>query len=46
MGEILRLLDALQFHEHGEVCPAGWTEGDQGMQPSSEGVADYLAKHS
>ncbi len=47
MGEILRLLDALQFHEkHGEVCPAGWTEGDQGMQPSSEGVASYLAKHS
>ena len=25
MDELLRLVDALQFHEeHGEVCPAGW----------------------
>ena len=43
MDELLRLVDALQFHEeHGEVCPAGWNKGDKGMQPTPEGVATYL----
>ena len=29
MDELIRLVDALQFHEeHGEVCPAGWNKGD------------------
>lgn len=47
MDELLRLVDALQFHEkHGEVCPAGWKEGDKGMKASPEGVACYLAEHS
>lgn len=46
VDEMLRLVDALQFHEeHGEVCPAGWNKGDDGMKPDAEGVADYLAKH-
>ncbi|MEJ2754791.1 MAG: peroxiredoxin, partial [Gammaproteobacteria bacterium] len=28
MDELIRLVDALQFHEeHGEVCPAGWQKG-------------------
>ncbi|GJM07389.1 MAG: alkyl hydroperoxide reductase subunit AhpC [marine bacterium B5-7] len=47
MDELVRLVDALQFHEeHGEVCPAGWKKGDDGMTASSDGVADYLADHS
>lgn len=47
MGEILRLIDALQFHEeHGEVCPANWNKGDVGMKASPEGVAKYLAENS
>jgi len=47
MGEILRLVDALQFHEqHGEVCPANWNKGDAGMNASPKGVAEYLAKNS
>ena len=47
MDELVRLVDALQFHEeHGEVCPAGWQKGDDGMTASSDGVADYLAGHS
>ncbi|MES9970584.1 MAG: peroxiredoxin, partial [Candidatus Thiodiazotropha sp.] len=38
---------ALQFNEtHGEVCPAGWKEGDAGMQGTPQGVADYLAGHA
>lgn len=47
MGEIIRTIDALHFHEqHGEVCPAGWNKGDKGMKASPEGVARYLADNS
>lgn len=47
IDEMLRMVDALQFHEkHGEVCPAGWTEGDKGMVGSTEGVASYLAEEA
>ena len=45
--EMLRMIDAMLFtNEHGEVCPAGWNKGDEGMKADTEGVADYLAKHS
>ncbi len=47
VGEALRMVDAVQFFEaHGEVCPANWQEGEDGMKPTREGVADYLAKHA
>ncbi len=47
VDEMLRLVDALQFTEtHGEVCPAGWQKGDDGMKATTEGVADYLASHA
>jgi len=47
VDEMLRLVDALQFHEeHGEVCPAGWNKGDEGMKADAAGVADYLAKNA
>jgi peroxiredoxin (alkyl hydroperoxide reductase subunit C) len=46
VDEALRMVDALQFFEkNGEVCPANWHKGDDGMAPSVDGVADYLAKH-
>jgi peroxiredoxin (alkyl hydroperoxide reductase subunit C) len=44
IDELLRLVDALQFHEkHGEVCPAGWTKGETGIKPTEEGIANFLA---
>lgn len=44
--EALRTVDALQFYEqNGEVCPADWIKGSEGMKESHAGVADYLAKH-
>lgn len=47
IDEMLRMIDALQFtEEHGEVCPAGWKEGDKGMNASPDGVASYLADNS
>lgn len=46
ISEIIRLFDALSFHEkHGEVCPANWKAGDKGMVPTAEGVAHYLTNH-
>lgn len=46
VDEALRTLDALQFtEEHGEVCPANWKQGEEGMKPSADGVAAYLSKH-
>ncbi|MBX7254994.1 MAG: peroxiredoxin [Candidatus Hydrogenedentes bacterium] len=46
VDEALRILDALQFTEkYGEVCPANWRQGEDGMKPTAEGVASYLAKH-
>jgi peroxiredoxin (alkyl hydroperoxide reductase subunit C) len=42
--EALRMVDALTFHQdNGEVCPANWDKGKDGMKATKEGVADYLA---
>jgi len=47
VDEMIRLIEALQFtEEHGEVCPAGWTEGKAGMDASPAGVAKYLSEKS
>ncbi|NIB41904.1 peroxiredoxin C [Pseudomaricurvus alkylphenolicus] len=47
VDEMLRMVDALAFHqEHGEVCPAGWKEGDKGMTASPDGVAAYLSENA
>lgn len=47
VDEMLRMIDALQFHEeHGEVCPAGWNKGDAGMNASPAGVAEYLSQNA
>ena len=46
IDEMIRMVDTMLFtNEHGEVCPAGWAKGDEGMKASTEGVAEYLGKH-
>lgn len=46
IDEALRMVDALQyFEEKGEVCPANWEQGKEGMQANAEGVAKYLSSH-
>jgi peroxiredoxin (alkyl hydroperoxide reductase subunit C) len=46
VNEALRMVDALLFHEEkGEVCPANWEPGKDGMKDTHAGVADYLASH-
>ena len=45
--EAIRMIDALQFFEaHGDVCPANWKPGEEGMVPSASGVAEYLKNHA
>ncbi len=47
IDEMLRMIDAMLFtNEHGEVCPAGWHKGEEGMKADPNGVAEYLAKHA
>ena len=47
IDEMLRMVDALQFHEeHGEVCPAQGEKGKEGMKDSPEGVAKYLKQNA
>ncbi len=46
VDEALRMVDALSFfEENGEVCPANWSKGKDGMVATHDGVADYLAAH-
>lgn len=46
IDEALRIIDALQFFEDkGEVCPANWQKGKDGMSATAEGVAKYLGSH-
>ena len=46
VDETLRMVDALQFfEENGEVCPADWHRGEEAMQATFDGVADYLGSH-
>lgn len=43
VDEVLRLIDALEFHEkNGEVCPANWKDGEKAMKPNQEGLASYF----
>lgn len=47
VDETLRVIDALDHHTtHGDVCPAGWTKGDDSMTPTQQGVSDYLTSNA
>lgn len=45
--EVLRTLKAFQYvtSHDGEVCPANWDEGSDTMNPTPDGVAQYLGSH-
>ncbi|XBC38342.1 MAG: redoxin domain-containing protein [Buchnera aphidicola (Floraphis choui)] len=43
ISDIIRMIDALHFHEtYGEVCPANWKPGKNGMTATSSGVKQYF----
>ena len=47
IDEMIRMIDALSHHQkHGEVCPAGWRDGDNAMQESPDGVSSYLSENA
>jgi peroxiredoxin (alkyl hydroperoxide reductase subunit C) len=40
------MVDAPQFFEkNGEVCPAGWQPGQEGLKETAESVASFLNQH-
>jgi len=46
VDEAIRVVDALQFNEeNGEVCPANWVKGKEGLKANHDGIAAYLSKH-
>lgn len=46
VDEAIRMVEAIQFNEeNGEVCPANWSKGKDGMKADHKGVASYLSKH-
>lgn len=43
--EAIRMVDSLQFlEENGEVCPANWSKGQEGLKATHEGIAEFLSK--
>lgn len=43
IAEVLRVLDAILFtQEHGQVCPANWAKGQNGITPTQNGLKEYL----
>ena len=47
IDEMIRTIDALAFHTtSGDVCPAGWKNGDSGMNPSDAGMKSYVANNA
>ncbi len=46
VDEVLRVIDAIQYcEEHGEVCPANWEKGKEGMKPDPKGLEEYAQSH-
>lgn len=44
IDEALRMVDALQFFENnGQVCPANWQEGDQGIKPNPQASKEFFS---
>ena len=47
VDETLRILQAAQYvQEHGEVCPANWQPGEQGMKPDWQGSKQWFGKQA
>lgn len=46
INDMIRMIDALNFHnQYGEVCPANWNHGKEGIEASQKGISSYLKKH-
>jgi peroxiredoxin (alkyl hydroperoxide reductase subunit C) len=47
IDEVLRIIEALEFIKtHGQVCPANWHEGQDGIPLDEQSKAEYFAKHA
>lgn len=46
VDEAMRMIDSLQhLEENGEVCPANWSKGEEGLTATHDGIAEYLTSH-
>lgn len=46
IDEMLRMVDALLFFEqNGDVCPANWTKGKEGIKTTQDGINEFLSKN-
>ena len=46
VDDFLRMIDAKVFNEEkGDVCPANWSDGKEGMIATRDGVAEYLSQN-
>ncbi|MEX2370064.1 MAG: peroxiredoxin [Bacteroidales bacterium] len=46
VDEVLRMVDALQFfEENGEVCPANWHKGENGLRETQDSIASFLGSN-
>ncbi|MCV2528488.1 MAG: redoxin domain-containing protein [Candidatus Lightella neohaematopini] len=46
IDEIIRFIDALKHHEiNGQVCPAQWKIGKNTIEPTKDGIANYLSNN-
>jgi alkyl hydroperoxide reductase subunit AhpC len=46
VDEMLRLVEAYQYTaKHGEVCPAGWSKGQDTMKPDPVGSKEWFKKN-
>lgn len=44
VDEAMRVLQALQHTElHGEVCPVGWDQSQDALEPTPEGIKKYFS---
>jgi peroxiredoxin 2/4 len=47
VDEALRMVDSLLFYQKsGEVCPAGWRQGEEAIEATPEGIAAYLTSNA
>ncbi|KAL8441694.1 hypothetical protein Emed_007524 [Eimeria media] len=47
VDEVLRVIDMINHLAKNEknVCPANWTKGKPGMEPSLQGLKDFVSRH-
>lgn len=47
VDELLRVIDGLRNYQRtGTLCPAGWQQGDEAIEPRPEALIDYMSRNA